>query len=319
MPQEETILALVLPCYHEEAVLPDTVEQLSSRLDDWIGKGIISAKSFMLFVNDGSRDRTWQIIEHYHGTNKYVCGINLAANVGHQNALMAGLTYAKDVCDIAISIDADLQDDLNALEQMIIKYHEGCDIVYGVKKNRKVDSLFKRITAKGFYKLMHELGVKSIYNHADCRLMSKRALIELSKYQESNLFLRGIVPLIGYKTDCVYYDIVDRKAGESKYTLSKMLNFAIDGITSFSVKPVRLVFALGIVFIFIALAISIYSLFDYFYGNPVPGFTSLILSIWFCSGCILLGMGIIGEYVGKIYIESKHRPKFNIEQVLIHK
>ena len=310
-------LAIVVPCYKEEAVLEETTNRLSEILDDLISKELIGQNSYVLYVNDGSTDETWSIISKFHTTNKYVNGVNLACNVGHQKALWAGLTVAKDNADIVVSIDADLQDDVNAIKAMVQKYHEGCDIVYGVRNERKTDTWFKRTTALGFYKLMNAMGTKTVYNHADYRLMSKRALEYLLLFKERNLFIRGLVPLVGYKTDCVYYNRAERFAGESKYPLSKMLNFAVDGITSFSVKPIRMIFSLGLLFMFIALCVLIWILYSYFKGKAVPGWSSLMLSVWFCSGCVLTGLGVVGEYIGKIYIETKKRPNYNIESVLL--
>ena len=291
-------LAIVVPCYKEEAVLEETTNRLSEILDDLISKELIGQNSYVLYVNDGSTDETWSIISKFHTTNKYVNGVNLACNVGHQKALWAGLTVAKDNADIVVSIDADLQDDVNAIKAMVQKYHEGCDIVYGVRNERKTDTWFKRTTALGFYKLMNAMGTKTVYNHADYRLMSKRALEYLLLFKERNLFIRGLVPLVGYKTDCVYYNRAERFAGESKYPLSKMLNFAVDGITSFSVKPIRMIFSLGLLFMFIALCVLIWILYSYFKGKAVPGWSSLMLSVWFCSGCVLTGLGVVGEYIG---------------------
>lgn len=310
-------LAVVVPCYKEEAVIQETTKRLSKVLSNLIEEGYIAPNSYILYVNDGSTDRTWDLIQDYHASNQLVCGVNLAGNVGHQNALMAGLTVVADRCDCAISIDADLQDDVEAIREMIIKFQEGKDIIYGVRKSRSTDTWFKRTTALGFYSLMKSLGVKSVYNHADYRLMSQRAIRHLLKYPERNLFLRGIVPTIGYKTDCVYYDRAERFAGESKYPLKKMLAFAFDGITSFSVKPVHLVLLLGIIFLLVAFMIFGWVMFSYLTGNIVPGWSSLMLSLWFCSGCVLIGLGIVGEYTGKIYMEVKKRPIFNIENILI--
>ena len=248
---------------------------------------------------------------------KYVKGVNLAGNVGHQNALWAGMTVAKDYADIVVSIDADLQDDVLCIKEMVKKYQEGYDIVYGVRNERKTDTWFKKHTALAFYKLMELMGTKTVYNHADFRLMSKRAVEYLLLFRERNLFIRGLVPLVGYKTTKVYYDRAERFAGESKYPLSKMLNFAIDGITSFSVKPIRLILALGIIFLLVALAVLCWTLYSYMKGNVVAGWSSLMLSVWFCSGCVLTCMGVVGEYIGKIYVESKERPRFNIETILI--
>ena len=311
-------LAIVVPCYKEELVLRETTSRLTQVLDDLVKDDLIATNSYILYVNDGSTDNTWNIISELHEANKYVNGVNLAGNVGHQNALVAGLSSAVENCDMAISIDADLQDDVNAIREMVVKYYEGCDIVYGVRQSRQTDTWFKRTTALGFYSLMKSMGVKSVYNHADYRLMSQRALRQLLRYRERNLFLRGMVPTIGYKTDCVYYDRAERFAGESKYPLKKMISFAFDGITSFSVKPVHMVLYFGIVFLIVAFSIFCFVMYSLFRGNAVPGWTSLMLSVWFCSGCILLGLGIVGEYVGKIYVEVKDRPRFNIERVLMH-
>ena len=311
-------MAIVVPCYKEELVLHETTSRLTQVLDDLVKDDLIATNSYILYVNDGSTDNTWNIISELHEANKYVNGVNLAGNVGHQNALVAGLSSAVENCDMAISIDADLQDDVNAIREMVVKYYEGCDIVYGVRQSRQTDTWFKRTTALGFYSLMKSMGVKSVYNHADYRLMSQRALRQLLRYRERNLFLRGMVPTIGYKTDCVYYDRAERFAGESKYPLKKMISFAFDGITSFSVKPVHMVLYFGIVFLIVSFSIFCFVMYSLFRGNAVPGWTSLMLSVWFCSGCILLGLGIVGEYVGKIYVEVKDRPRFNIERVLMH-
>ena len=313
------ILAIVVPCYNEEAVLAETIGRLSNLMDQMIHEQeIISPDSYLLFVNDGSSDKTWSIIHEGHQTNPFVCGVNLAGNVGHQNALMAGLETAKDRCDITITIDADLQDDILVIPEMVKLYQEGNDIVYGVRQERKTDTWFKRSTALAFYKLMHLLGVKTVYNHADYRLMSRRAVEQLSQYPEKNLFLRGIVPLIGFQSACVYYDRSERLAGESKYPFKKMLNFAIDGITSFSVKPIRLIFTLGLLFLLISFCILIYVIVALIKGDAVSGWASIILSIWFIGGCAMLSIGIIGEYIGKIYIETKARPRYNIEKTLLN-
>ena len=317
MYMEKNRLAIIVPCYKEEAVLSETTVRLTAVLEDQISMGMIAQNSYILYVNDGSTDETWSIISQLHDSNKYVNGVNLACNVGHQKALWAGLTVAKDNADIVVSIDADLQDDVNAIKAMVQKYQEGCDIVYGVRNERKTDTWFKRTTALGFYKLMNAMGTKTVYNHADYRLMSKRALEYLLLFKERNLFIRGLVPLVGYKTDCVYYNRAERFAGESKYPLSKMLNFAVDGITSFSVKPIRMIFGLGIMFMFIALCVLVWIFYSYFRGQVVPGWSSLMLSVWFCSGCVLTGLGVVGEYIGKIYIETKKRPNYNIESVLL--
>lgn len=312
------VLIITVPCYNEEAVLQETVKRLSDLLDNMVEEQkLVDQGSRILLVNDGSADNTWNIIRQLHGSNSYVCGLNLAGNVGHQNALMAGLETAKDMGDAIISIDADLQDDIAVIPEMIRKYLDGCDIVYGVRKERKTDTWFKRKTAQSFYKLMNFLGVKSVYNHADYRLMSKRAVEQLCQYREKNLFLRGIIPTIGYKTDCVYYNRAERFAGESKYPLGKMINFAVDGITSFSVRPVRIIFLIGVLFLLIALGIFIYVICSLIGGNTVSGWASLILSVWVIGGCALLGIGVIGEYIGKIYLEVKDRPRYNIESKLL--
>ena len=310
------ILSIVVPCYNEEAVLEETTSRLSDVLKSLICENIISKDSFILYVNDGSRDETWSLIRKFHNENKFVKGVNLAGNVGHQNALWAGLSVANDYADVVVSIDADLQDDVNVIREMVNKCYDGCDIVYGVRNERKTDTYFKRNAALAFYR-MAAMGVKTVYNHADFRLMTKRAVKYLLQFKERNLFIRGLVPLVGYKTDVIYYDRAERFAGESKYPLSKMLNFAIDGITSFSVKPIRLIFMLGVMFIIIAFCVLIWTLWSYYSDNVVRGWSSLMLSVWFCSGCVLTALGVVGEYIGKIYVESKERPRYNIEQILM--
>lgn len=312
---EQKTIIIVVPCYNEQEVLADSNKKLLDLLEQMISDNLISNNSKILYVNDGSKDKTWDLISEYCKEYKYVCGLKLAKNAGHQNALLSGLTIGKDWGDALISIDADLQDDIHVIPDMVRKFNNGKDIVYGIRKKRNTDSWFKRNTALAFYKLMHYLGVKSVYNHADFRLMSKRAVEQLCKYRERNLFLRGMVPLIGYETDCVYYDRSERLAGESKYPIGKMVNFAIDGITSFSTKPVRMVFGLGIVFLVISLVILIYVVIAFINHQAVPGWASIILSIWFVGACILLGLGIVGEYIGKIYIEVKDRPRYNIEDI----
>jgi len=310
-------LAIVVPCYNEEEVLKIASKALREVLDDLVKKEKIATDSFILFVNDGSKDRTWELIEEEHKEHPVqVCGVKLAGNVGHQFALTAGLITAKDMSDVTISIDADLQDDVTVIEEMIDKFHAGNDIVYGVRKERKTDTFFKRVTAQGFYHLMDAMGVKSVYNHADFRLMSQRAVEQFSKYQETNLYLRGMMPLIGYQTEKVYYDRKERVAGESKYPLKKMLALAFNGISSFSVKPISMVLGLGLFIVLLSIAAAIYALISYFTGNVEPGWTSLIISIWFLGGLQLLGIGLVGQYIGKIYIEVKHRPRYNIEKVL---
>ena len=309
-------LSVVVPCYNEEAVLEETHKHLEKLLTDLIKEGKISQKSFILFVDDGSTDSTWDIIKKTAAESKFVSAIRLAANSGHQNALFAGLMTAKEKSDAVISVDADLQDDISVIGEMLDKYKNGSDIVYGVRKSRKSDSFYKRNSALLFYKFMNIMGAKTVYNHADFRLMSKRALDELENYGERNLFLRGIVPLIGYKTDYVYYDRLERVAGESKYSTKKMLKFALDGITSFSVRPMYFISGLGTVMVFLSIAAAIYSLVSYLSGNAVAGWTSMILSLWFIGGMILLSIGIVGQYIGKIYIEVKNRPRYNIEEYI---
>ena len=308
------ILSIVVPCYNEEEMLPITFESLRNKLKELIEKGKISPESFLLFIDDGSKDKTWELIDNENKVHKEVRGLKLAGNVGHQFALTAGLVFAKDICDIAISIDADLQDDIDVFEEMVDKYHEGNDIVYGVRNKRKTDSIFKRVTAQSFYRVMNFFGAKTIYNHADFRLMSKRALEQFSKYSEENLYLRGIVPLIGYKTECVYYDRKVRVAGKSKYPLRKMIALAVEGITSFSVKPIRYIVLLGFISVLLSLAAFVYALVSYFLKTVEPGWTSLIVSIWFLGGVQLISIGLIGEYIGKIYMEVKRRPRYNIEK-----
>lgn len=311
-------LAIVVPCYNEEEVLTESARRLSIVLEKMIAGNKISKDSYILFVNDGSKDATWSKIQEEHKKNSLVWGLNLAGNVGHQNALLAGLMTAKENADATVSIDADLQDDENVIIEMVDKFLEGKDIVYGVRNNRDTDSFFKRTTALGFYKVMQMMGVKSVYNHADFRLMSKRAVEQLGKYAERNIFLRGMVPLIGYETDCVYYKRAERFAGESKYPLKKMLSFAWDGITSFSIKPITLISTLGGLITFLSVIAAIYFLIAYVKGSVVPGWSSLFVSIWFFGGLQLLSIGIIGQYIGKIYVEVKRRPRYNIESVLSH-
>lgn len=309
-------LGIVVPCYNEEEVLKISSQALRGVLDDLIEKKKIHPDSFVLFVNDGSKDKTWDLIEEEHKLHPQILGVKLAGNVGHQFALTAGLLTAKDMCDVSVSIDADLQDDVTVIEEMIDKYHEGSDIVYGVRKSRKKDSFFKRTTAQGFYKVMEMMGVKTVYNHADFRLMSQRALEAFSQYKETNLFLRGMMPLLGYQTDCVYYERKERVAGESKYPLKKMIALAFEGISSFSIKPISIITVLGAMIIFLCVIAAIYAIVSYCTGHVTDGWTSLILSIWFIGGVQLLSIGLIGQYIGKIYIEVKHRPRYNIEKVL---
>ena len=310
------IIWLVIPCYNEHEVLPETSRQLEEIMRGLIKKDKISDKSKIAFVNDGSKDNTWNIITDLHEKNPMFTGINLAHNKGHQNALLAGLMTAKEYADAAISLDADLQDDVGVIEQFIDKFNEGKDVVYGVRSTRATDTVFKRSTAHAFYKLMKVMGADTLQDHADYRLMSKRALEGLAKYKEVNLFLRGIVPMIGYETDVVYYERHERFAGESKYPLKKMLSFAVDGITSCSVKPIRMITSLGTLVFTISIVMLIYFLVVWLLGHTVQGWTTIVISLWGIGGLILLSLGIIGEYVGKIYMEVKERPRFIIEKLL---
>lgn len=310
------IIWLVIPCYNEQEVLPETSRQLEEIMRGLIKKDKISDKSKIAFVNDGSKDNTWNIITDLHEKNPMFTGINLAHNKGHQNALLAGLMTAKDYADAAISLDADLQDDVGVIEQFIDKFNEGKDVVYGVRSTRATDTVFKRSTAHAFYKLMKVMGADTLQDHADYRLISKRALEGLAKYKEVNLFLRGIVPMIGYETDVVYYERHERFAGESKYPLKKMLSFAVDGITSCSVKPIRMITSLGTLVFTISIVMLIYFLVVWLLGHTVQGWTTIVISLWGIGGLILLSLGIIGEYVGKIYMEVKERPRFIIEKLL---
>ena len=312
-------LYIVVPCYNEEEVLHKTTKVLKEKLDYLIKKDIISKKSKVMYVNDGSKDDTWEIIKKIEKQDKLFTGISLSRNKGHQNALVAGLLTAKGYADVVISMDADLQDDINAIDEMLKKYYDGCEIVYGVRSSRKKDSIFKKTTAEGFYKFMKFLGVDCIYNHADYRLTSKIVLNEFENFNEVNLFLRGIFPLIGYKSDIVYYERNERFAGKSKYPLKKMLNFAWDGITSFSVKPLRMICTIGFVILFVSIVIMIYSLIRKITGNTVDGWTFLSISIWFIGGIQMISLGIIGEYIGKVYTEVKQRPRYFIEENLIER
>ena len=309
-------LATVSPCYNEEEVLRLSVERLTSLFQRMTAEGLISPDSMMVFVNDGSHDRTWDIIRELHQQNPHVRGINLARNVGHQNAIMAGMMTAKGWADAVITIDADLQDDIECIPQMVKDFQSGFDIVYGVKVSRKADPLMKRMTAQAFYKLQASMGVESVFNHADFRLMSRRALQMLEGYSERNLYLRGLIPMIGLPSTTVDDAISERQAGASKYTLKKMLNLALDGITSFSVKPLYCIIYLGIAFLFISLGIGIYVLHALIAGTAVPGWSSLILSVWLVGGFVLICVGITGVYIGKIYNEVKRRPLYNIQDIL---
>ena len=313
------ILYLVVPCYNEEEVLYETSSRLLEKLNNMIENNIVSESSKILFVNDGSKDKTWIIIKELHKTNNTFSGLNLSRNKGHQNALLAGLMEAKKYADMVISLDADLQDDINVIDKFVEEYYKGKDIVYGVRSSREKDTFFKKQSALAFYKLMNKMGGELVYNHADYRLMSKRALEALSEYKEVNLFLRGIVPLIGYDYSIVEYERHERFAGESKYPLKKMLAFAMDGITSFSIKPIRLISILGFTIFVMSFIALIYSLIVKFLGKTETGWTSLVISIWMIGGIQLLSLGVIGEYIGKIYSETKARPRYIIKDKLIDK
>lgn len=306
-------LYLVIPCYNEEQVLNITAETLKDKIENLKERNIISKESRILFVNDGSKDQTWSIIERLCNKNSLYQGIKLSRNEGHQNAVLAGLMTAKAYCDMAISLDADLQDDIDVIDQFVDEYYDGNDIVYGVRSKRDADTFFKRFSAESFYKLLKLFGVEIVYNHADYRLMSKRALEGLAQFKEVNLFLRGIVPLIGYPSSVVTYERHERFAGESKYPLKKMLSLAFDGITSFSIKPIRMISVVGVVSFLVSVGILVYSLIMNYLGQTITGWTSLACSIWALGGVQLLAIGIIGEYIGKIYNETKERPKYFIE------
>ncbi len=310
------ILYIVVPCYNEEAVLPETSRRLRAKMEAMVSSGRISERSRVLLVNDGSKDGTWNIIERLHRESPLFSGVNLTRNRGHQNALLAGLMTAKDRCDMAISMDADLQDDVDAVDRMLDKYDEGCDIVYGVRASRKKDTFFKRFTAESFYRLMNFMGAETVFNHADYRLMSRRALEGLAAFKEVNLFLRGIVPMIGYTCAAVEYERGERFAGESKYPLKKMLSFAMEGITSLSVKPIRYITMLGFLIFLVSIAMIIYFIARWAMGATVAGWASVICSVWAIGGLILLSLGVIGEYIGKIYLETKGRPRFLIREIL---
>ncbi len=310
------VLYLVIPCYNEEEVLPETSRQLLDKMNSMIASGKISAESRIVFVNDGSKDRTWELIAELHSKNKMFQGIKLSRNKGHQNALLAGLMTVKDYCDAAISLDADLQDDIDAIDKMVDKYYEGCDVVYGVRSARDTDTFFKKFTAEGFYKLIRSMGAEVVFNHADYRLMSRRALDGLQEFKEVNMFLRGVVPMIGYKNDTVTYERKERFAGETKYPLKKMIAFAWEGITSLTTRPIRIITAAGIGIFVVSIIMLIYSLIRHFMGATEIGWTSVIVSIWALGGLQLLAVGIIGEYIGKVYLESKKRPKFIVEEYL---
>ena len=309
-------LATVSPCYNEEEVLRHSVERLTALFERMISEGLITPDSMMVFVNDGSRDRTWQIIRELHAENKFVKGINMSRNVGHQNAIMAGMMTAREWADAVITIDADLQDDIECIPQMVRHFEAGNDIVYGVKVSREADPFMKKFTAQAFYKLQSSMGVESVYNHADFRLLSRRALDMLATYPEHNLYLRGLIPQIGLQHATVDDVISERFAGQSKYTLGKMLRLALNGITAFSVKPLFLIFNLGVLFLIIAFCIGIYVVRALIIGTAVPGWSSLILSIWLVGGFVLISLGIVGTYLGQIYTEVKHRPLYHVAEIL---
>lgn len=312
-----SVLYMIIPCYNEEEVLGETAVRLREKYQSLMAMSLISPRSHIVFVNDGSSDRTWDIITSLHAQQpELFSGIDLAHNAGHQNAVLAGLMTVRELCDIAISMDADLQDDINAIDEMVREYQKGNEVVYGVRKARKKDTLFKRLTAEGFYRVMQGMGTEIVYNHADFRLMSRRVLQELAGFREVNLFLRGMIPLIGFRSSCVYYERQERFAGKSKYPLRKMLSFAIDGITSFSVKPLKLISSFGLLMVAVSAAAFLWAFISKFFGNTEVGWSSTFCSIWLIGGMQLLCLGIIGEYVGKIYAEVKQRPRYIIAEFL---
>lgn len=315
-PRSAPLLAVVVPCLDEEETLADTDGVLGGKLDALRERGMVAEGSFILYVDDGSTDRTWDVIEGRVAANDDRRALKLAANAGHQLALMAGLEAVAGHCDAAISIDADLQDDVDAIEEMVGRYRKGYDVVYGVRHHRNNDGLFKRLTAKGFYRLRNALGVSTVYNHADFRLLSSSAISELCRYKETNLFLRGIIPMLGLRQTQVFYDRKPRVLGRSKYPVGKMLNFAADGITSFSVRPARMILGCGLVFVLISFGILVYVLVRHFTDHTIAGWASIILSVWFCTGVLLLALGVIGEYLGKVYMEVKRRPRWQEERRL---
>lgn len=310
------VLYLVIPCYNEEEVLPETTRQLTKKMNDLMRRGLIAQESRIVYVNDGSKDDTWALIERYHRENPLVNGVDLSRNRGHQNALLAGLMTVKDEADVVISLDADLQDDVDAIDRFLEKYYEGCEVVYGVRSARKTDSWFKRHSAQAFYKLMKFFGVDIVYNHADYRLMSRRVLGELAQYGEVNLFLRGLVPLVGFPSGVVEYERRERFAGTSKYPLKKMLSFALDGVTSFSIKPIRFITGLGLLIFAVSILMLLYFLIVHWTGHTVAGWTSIMVSVWAIGGLQLLAIGVIGEYIGKTYLETKRRPRYIVKRYL---
>lgn len=317
--RKNNTLYIVIPCFNEEEVIEETTKELKKKLESLIKKKIISKKSRVMYVNDGSKDETWEKIKLIHQKEKYFTGISLSRNTGHQNALLSGLMTSIKYADVVISMDADLQDDVDAIDFMLEKYNQGCDIVYGVRSKRKKDTLFKRGTANLFYRLMRLMGADIISNHADFRLTSKKVLEELASFHEVNLFLRGMFPLIGYQQDVVYYERKERKAGVSKYPLRKMMNFAWNGITSFSIQPIRMILILGVLIFIISILIIIYSLIRKLTGNTVTGWTFIVCSIWLIAGIQMASLGIIGEYIGKVYQEVKRRPRYIIRENLLEK
>jgi glycosyltransferase involved in cell wall biosynthesis len=314
---QSPVIAFIIPCYNEEDVILETSDRLQKKIELLMLSDLISANSTIVFIDDGSEDKTWELIESLHAKNKKLfSGIKLSKNRGHQNALLCGFLLTKDLCDAVISMDADLQDDIEVVDEMIQKYKAGCEIVYGVRSERKTDTIFKRFTAQGFYLVAKLLGADIIYNHADYRLMGKNAVQALVEYKEVNLFLRGIVPMLGYKTGSVYYIRSERFAGESKYPLGKMIRFAWEGITSLSAKPIHMITTLGIMVFCISIIMVGYFVFKHYTGYTITGWSSVICSLWAIGGLILLGIGVVGEYIGKIYLETKQRPRFHVEKFL---
>ncbi|MBQ9552524.1 MAG: glycosyltransferase family 2 protein [Clostridia bacterium] len=309
---EQPILYIVIPCYNEEKVLPITAPMFKEKIEALQSAGKIAAESRVLFVNDGSKDSTWEIIQALSSENAIYEGISLSRNRGHQNALLAGLMEAKELCDITISIDCDGQDDINAMDQMVDEYLNGAEIVYGVRNKRDTDTFFKRFTAQSYYKLLNKMGGEIIYNHADYRLVSSRVLKEFANFEEVNIFLRGMFPMVGFKSTCVYYERHERLAGESHYPMTKMLALAFDGITSLSIKPIRFITGMGVFFALLSLVFIVYALASFFTGNTVPGWSSNLIIVCLIGGIQLISLGVIGEYIGKIYLETKHRPKYII-------
>ncbi|MBU5341626.1 glycosyltransferase family 2 protein [Caldifermentibacillus hisashii] len=303
------MLTIIVPCFNEEEVLPETIKQLTELMNELCEEKLIGKHSRILFVDDGSTDRTWMMIAMESVRNQFVTGIKLARNVGHQKALLAGYLKAREKCDCAISIDADLQDDVGVIKEFMKNYHEGYEIVYGVRKRRDTDSFFKRTTAQGFYRMMKKLGIDLVYNHADFRLLSKRALDELARYPENNLFLRGILPLLGFRSTKVFYDRKERLAGKTKYPLRKMISFALDGLTSFSVRPIRFITIVGIILFSVSILLSSFTIFN----HAIFGLNGTVLSLWVLGSLQLIALGTVGEYIGKIFIEVKNRPKYAVE------